>query len=154
MSATGHPDRHQVPLAPLLGIATRIGIEQLHRGFEEAGFRGIRPAHGCVFRFIDIDEGSRLTELAKRSQLTKQAVGEAADQLENLGYVERVPDPHDRRAKIIRLTDRGRQAHAAGLQIFADIERHWSARYGKQRIALLRELLEELSAHEGHSGQR
>ena len=58
--------------------------------------------------FGNIDpEGSRLTELAERARMTKQSVGEVATDLEQRGYVERVPDPADGRAKIIRLTERG-----------------------------------------------
>ena len=72
----------------------------------------MREGHGCVFGFIDLDHGSRLTDLADRSGLTKQAVGEAVAELERKGYVERVPDPLDGRAKIIKLT-RARRARPA-----------------------------------------
>jgi DNA-binding MarR family transcriptional regulator len=100
-----------------------------------------------VFRFIDRG-GSRLTELAERSGLTKQAVGEVVDDLEGLGYVERVADPGDGRAKIIRLTDRGSEAGEAALRIFADIERHWAERHGEERVAVLRDVLEEICTAE------
>ena len=58
----------------------------------EAGHPAIRQGHGCVFRFIH-EGGSRLTDLAESSGLTKQAVGEVVADLEELGYVERAPDP-------------------------------------------------------------
>src|SRR5215213_7676799 len=103
------------PLAPLLGQLKELGMDELHRRLHERGYAEIRPGHGCVFRFID-DDGTRLTELAERSGLTKQAVGEVVADLEELGYVERVPDPADRRAKTIVLTRRGRDALAAGRQ--------------------------------------
>lgn len=135
------------PLPPLLGDVKDIAIEELHRRLAEGGFETVRPGHGCVFRFIDRD-GSRLTELAAKSGFTKQAVGEFADDLERLGYVERVPDPGDRRAKIIRLTDRGSDSQEAAMRIFADIERRWADRYGEERIAQLREMLEEIVAVE------
>ena len=61
----------------------------------------MRPGHGCVFGTIEPD-GSRLTDLAERARMTKQTVGEVTTDLERLGYVERVPDPRDGRAKIIR----------------------------------------------------
>ncbi len=135
------------PLPPLLGEVKDIAIDELHRRLSEEGFDEIRPSHGCVFRFVD-REGSRLTDLATRSGFTKQAVGEVADDLQTRGYVERAPDPGDRRAKIIRLTDRGQEAQAAAMRIFADIERRWEKRYGKERITLLREMLEEIVAVE------
>ena len=135
------------PLPPLLGEVKEIGIDELHRRLAQEGFDKIRPSHGCVFRFVD-REGSRLTDLAARSGFTKQAVGEVADDLERLGYVERAPDPGDRRAKLIQLTDRGADAQAAAMRIFADIECRWAERYGKERIAALREMLEEIVAAE------
>lgn len=137
----------RTPLPPLLGVVKEIAFDELHRRLADEGFDEIRPGHGCVFRFVG-HEGSRLTELANRSGFTKQAVGEVADDLEHLGYVERAPDPGDRRAKLIRLTDRGSDAQAAAIRIFADIERRWAERYGEERIAQLREMLEEIVAVE------
>lgn len=136
-----------MPMAPLLGEVKDIALDELHRRLAQEGYAEIRPGHGCVFRFID-REGSRLTDLAHRSGFTKQAIGEFADDLEDLGYVERVPDPQDRRAKIIRLTERGSDAQAAAMRIFGDIERRWAERYGEKRIAQLRRLLEEIIAVE------
>ena len=136
-----------LPLPALLTEAKDVVIEELHRRMAEEGFDEIRPAHGCVFRFVDA-EGTRLTALAARSGLTKQAVGEVTDHLEQLGYVERAPDPSDGRAKIIRLTERGRDARAAADRLFVEIERLWGERYGEERIALLRETLEAIAAGE------
>jgi DNA-binding MarR family transcriptional regulator len=96
-----------------------------------------------VFGHIEPD-GSRLTDLAARAGYTKQTVGEVASELEELGFVERVPDPQDKRAKIIRLTERGREAQRVGLGLIDDVEAEWSKRYGKARVAQLRELLEEV----------
>jgi DNA-binding MarR family transcriptional regulator len=135
------------PLAPLLGQLKELGMDELHRRLHEQGYPDIRPGHGCVFRFID-DEGTRLTELAERSGYTKQAVGEVVADLERLGYVERVPDPADRRAKTIVLTRRGREALAAGRRIFVDIEQRWTEEFGEERIAQLRETAEMLVDYE------
>jgi len=99
-----------IPPRPLPAILTEVKNAILGRflvRLGEAGFDDIREGHGCVFGFIDVEHGSRLTDLAERSGLTKQAVGETVAHLEGLGYVERVPDPKDRRAKIIKLTPRG-----------------------------------------------
>jgi DNA-binding MarR family transcriptional regulator len=131
------------PLAPLLGQLKEAAMDEVHRRLHEQGYAEIRPGHGCVFRFID-HEGTRLTELAERSGYTKQAVGEVVADLEELGYVRRVPDPDDRRAKTIVLTPRGHQALAAGRQAFADIERRWVEEFGEERIAQLRETVEQL----------
>jgi DNA-binding MarR family transcriptional regulator len=135
------------PLPPLLGQLKELAMDELHRRLHEQGYSEIRPGHGCVFRFID-DEGTRLTELADRSGYSKQAVGEVVADLEALGYVERVPDPADGRAKTITLTDRGREALAAGRRIFAEIEQRWIEQFGEERIAQMRETAELLLAAE------
>jgi DNA-binding MarR family transcriptional regulator len=78
--------------------------------------------------------------------MTKQSVGEVVTDLQQRGYVERVPDPSDGRAKIIRLTARGREAQALGWKLINDIEREWAERFGTERIAELRETLEAVTA--------
>jgi DNA-binding MarR family transcriptional regulator len=141
------PVTERTPLPALLDDAKRVGFGELHRRLEEQGHPQIRNAHGCVFRYIDVD-GSRLTDLSAQSGVTKQAVGEFVDELEGYGYVERIPDPLDGRAKIIRLTKRGRDARRAALRIFDDIEREWADRFGEDRIAELREILMAIAAED------
>ena len=102
-----------------------------------------------MFGFIDLDHGSRLTDLAAGAGLTKQAVGEAVTELERLGYVTRVPDPMDGRAKIIKLTDRGLDAVIKGRRIFAEIEREWAAQIGPELMASFREAAVRIAALEG-----
>lgn len=137
----------KTPLPPLFEDAKRLGFAELHRRLEAEGHPKLRHAHGCVFRYID-DEGSRLTDLAAQSGLTKQAVGEFVDDLEQLGYVERIPDLLDRRAKLIRLTSRGVEGTRIALRIFDEIEREWAERFGADRLATMREVLEEIVAAE------
>src|SRR5919199_1578753 len=91
----------KLSLPVLLTQAKALMVEQLHERLAEEGFDGVLYWHGSVFRHID-PEGSRLTVLAERSGLTKQAIGEVVADLESLGHVERTADPVDRRAKIIR----------------------------------------------------
>ncbi len=68
------------------------------------------------------------------------------DHLEQRGYVERVPDPADRRAKLIRLTDKGKLAQGVGQKLFGEIEKRLGEQYGPERVAELRALLEQLAA--------
>ena len=138
---------HTTPLPALLGAVKESVVDELHRRLADEGHAEIRPGHGCVFRFIEPD-GSRLTEIAARSGLTKQAVGEVVSDLERLGYLERVPDSSDGRAKLLRLTARGREGVRAAERIFDDIEARWGERFGQERIALLRQTLEEIAAAE------
>src|SRR3972149_1107869 len=93
-------------LMALLAEAKLAVHEEIVRELADAGHPGVRPGHGCVFGYLDAD-GARLTE---RARMTKQAVGEAATELERLGYLVREPDPTDGRAKILRLTERGLDA--------------------------------------------
>ena len=129
----------------LLSTAMDKFSEELYDRVQAAGLKDIRPGHGCVFSNIQPD-GSRLTELAERACMTKQTVGEVASDLEGLGYVERVPDPADGRAKIIRLTERGREAQLIGRDLVDGLERDWGERYGEENVAALRQALEVITA--------
>ncbi len=133
-----------IPLPALLDDLAEAGFREFRERLADAGHPTIRQGHGCVFRFVD-EDGSRLTDLAERSGLTKQAVGEVVADLEQLGYVERAPDPEDGRAKLIKLTARGADALDTGRAIFAEMERDWAERFGAERLAVMRELLEEMN---------
>jgi DNA-binding MarR family transcriptional regulator len=110
----------------------------------EAGITDIRPTHGCVFRFLHGD-GMRLTDLAVLAGLTKQSVGEIVDDLTTLGYIERYPDPTDKRAKLLRLTTKGEAAQATGFSLFSNLEEAWADSFGTDEIAALRTLLERVA---------
>jgi DNA-binding MarR family transcriptional regulator len=132
-------------LAQLLKHPFDVLLTRLHVELAKAGFPDVRPAHGYVFQYVE-PEGSRLTDIARHAGLTKPTILAAVDDLEQLGYVERVSDPGDRRAKLIRLTDRGRAAAAAAARILVDIEADWAGRLGPRRAQALRRALEELHA--------
>jgi DNA-binding MarR family transcriptional regulator len=140
-----HPPR--APLIRLLDVAFDEFTAELTKRVAATAYSDIRVSHGCVFGTIDPD-GTRLTDLAERAHMTKQSVGEVASDLEQRGYVERVPDPSDGRAKIIRLTERGHNAQAIARGLIDDIEREWAERIGVQRIAALREALEAITAEQ------
>ena len=131
----------------MLGQAYSLLGFQIVDGVVGAGFPQ-KPKHSAVFAQIDPD-GSRLTDLARRANITAQAMGELVDELEDLGYVTRGPDPTDRRAKLIVLTPRGRAAVEAGKQTIVGIEARIDEILGKEGHALLRELLAKLLDAEG-----
>jgi DNA-binding MarR family transcriptional regulator len=133
----------QVPLPGLLDMASEALFAEFRVDLVEAGYGDIRPTHGCVFRFVR-EDGMRLTELANFAGMTKQSIGEIVDDLADRGYVERIPDPADRRAKLIRLTEKGEQAQATGLELFANLEQRLADRHGADRLEQLRPLLEEI----------
>jgi DNA-binding MarR family transcriptional regulator len=133
----------RLPLAPLLMAVKRAAVAHAGQELAAAGHGTIRESHGCVFGYVE-PQGSRLTELAERSGLTKQAVGEAVDDLVRQGYAVRAPDPTDGRAKLVRLTDSGDEVVAIIDRAFEQIERAWAEQVGEERMSVLRETLEEL----------
>jgi DNA-binding MarR family transcriptional regulator len=136
-----------IPLPGLLDIASDALFAEFRAELEKSEFGDIRPTHGCVFRFVQ-GHGLRLTDIAERANMTKQSVGEVVDDLVDRGYAKRIPDPDDRRAKLICLTERGETAQAHGRKLFAKVEKRWAERYGADRIAALRELLGEIASRE------
>ena len=126
----------------MLGRAYSLLGFQIIDGVVGAGFPQ-KPSHSAVFAQIRA-EGSRLTELARGANMTPQAMGELVDELETLGYVERRPDPTDRRAKLIVLTSRGHECIAAGIATIQGIEERIDQILGPQGHAQLRRLLSTL----------
>ncbi len=131
-------------LAILLREPFRIGSELLHVRLAERGHPDVRPPHGNVFQFLD-DGGTRVSVLAQRAQITKQSMAELVAHLERHGYVERVPDPSDRRAKLVRATARGSEVYAIARDVVAEIEADWTRQLGKAKMRQLHELLIELN---------
>ena len=109
----------------------------------DQAFPGLRMRHYRTLSFLPAD-GARLTQLTAVSGLTKQAMAQALRPLEEGGYVEVLPDPGDRRARVVRLTDRGREANDAVRVLLAQVERDWAARVGAERYAVARSVLEEM----------
>src|SRR5919204_1790879 len=132
---------------PNIGILLRDPFQEVVRrvsaGLAAAGFGDLRPAHTAVFQHIETS-GSRLTDLAERAQITKQSMGYLVDYLEQRGYLERRPDPTDRRATLICLTERGWNQIRAALAIIATLEEEWATQLGNHRMQQLREALAEL----------
>ena len=139
--------RRQWPGTRHLGTLLRdpeLTINELvSEGLAERGFANIRPAHGTIGQHI-ADSGSRVTELAQLAQVSKPTVVYLVNDLELLGYVKRIPDPTDGRAKLVCLTERGARAQREARKIVAEIERDWGAVLGERDFAALRKLLERL----------
>jgi DNA-binding MarR family transcriptional regulator len=136
------PDHHGPRLGALVRLAAQRLSEQHARWLETSGFANIQPAHSAVVQPLwDLPGGARITTLARASRMTKQSMSALVDHLDKHGYVERVPDPEDARASLVRLTTRGR-AYARAVRGFAhDIEVDLLARIGKRRLEDLRTTL-------------
>lgn len=105
----------------------------------------ITLAQARVFQRVD-PGGSRLTTLARSAQVTKQTAGHLVDELEAAGYLARTPDPHDARARLIRITSRGREVIAVAAPVQAAIEAEWAAHLGARRMQQLTAALLALRA--------
>jgi len=135
------------PVAPkrmLIGALLRVPAQAIHRRIVKelnaAGFEEIRLPHMAVLQFPGPD-GVRPGVLAERAGISKQAANQLLRSLEALGYLARSDTPDEGRARIVRLTKRGRTAYAKIHEILRDIEREWSAELGVKRFAELKGLL-------------
>ena len=126
----------------MLGRAYSLLGFQIVDGVVGAGYPQ-KPSHSAVFAQIQ-PEGSRLTALARGANMSPQAMGELVDELEGLGYVERKPDPTDRRAKLIVLTPRGHRCIEAGIATIEGIESRLDEILGPRGHTSLRRLLSQL----------
>ena len=109
----------------------------------ERGHGVVRPAHGAVFQYLD-DTGTTVSLLAERAQMTKQAMAELVRHLETHGYVVRVADPADRRAKLVLPTDRGRDVFATAQGMVPEVEDRIRSLLGDDRALALRNDLEAI----------
>ena len=135
---------HRMDLGVLLFIPYRYTEDRMFRSLQEAGFDDWTLAQCRVFQRINPD-GSRLTDLADQAQMSKQSAGVLVDQLERLGYVRRVPDPTDGRARLIVITERGQQAVDVAMATLEEILAEWEAYLGTRNFTLLHQILDQLS---------
>jgi DNA-binding MarR family transcriptional regulator len=132
----------------MIGALMRLPWEavtrRMLRALHEYGFDDIDGPQLAVLLWPGPD-GMRPSDLAARMRVSKQALNYLLGDLERLGYLERRPDPDDRRARRIRLTDRGRELVPVIRAAVSQTEREWAAQLGEERFAQLRELLVELN---------
>ena len=114
--------------------------EELFARLAAEGYDDLHPRHWAVLAYLD-EDGIRATELARLSGRHKQIVGRLVDELEELGYVERRPDPADRRAKLVIPTERGLDQMRLGDEIVAGIEARHAKATGGRNYAEFRDVL-------------
>jgi DNA-binding MarR family transcriptional regulator len=132
-----------LPTSLLMFIVQRYAAGRIYDAVREAGLGDITIAQSRLAVGID-PEGTRLSVLADRAQVAKQTATALVDHLERAGYVERVPDPADGRARLVRLTARGEQLIPIARAQERLIEDEWEAHLGPRRMRQLREALERL----------
>lgn len=130
-------------LQVLFKVARLANEKALKRARAASGEDWLQPAHTRLFPHIDF-EGIRLTDLADRLGVTKQAVQTRVDDLAEAGMVERVPDPKDGRAKLIRWSEDGMQGLRDGLDLLRALEEEFAEIVGEQQIHQAHETLLKL----------
>lgn len=105
-----------------------------------AGHPDVTTAMIALFRLAGLD-GRRPGEIARTARLSKQATNDMLGALERLGYVARHPDPTDGRARIVRLTARGRALDAAVWAAGREVERSWREHFSDESWAAFRDVL-------------
>ena len=128
---------------PLTEIARNFQRRVL-AGFADHGHTRLQPAQTSVLTHLSLS-GTRLTDLAKRASMTKQGMGQLVDEVERLGYVERVADPTDSRAKVVRFTEKGRRLMCDAVEIGASVQGEYEKLIGKRRLKDLRDILDDFN---------
>jgi DNA-binding MarR family transcriptional regulator len=130
-------------LALLCFYPSRAMEARLLAAMGASGFDDITLAQARIAARIG-PHGTRLTDLAEQALVTKQTAGHLVDQLERAGYVRRVPDPTDARARLVQIAERGQELVALARNVEAEVEREWTAHLGDETTAQLRAALERL----------
>lgn len=130
----------ELNLGLLCFIAYRAMETRVIEALTAAGFDDVTVAQGRVFARIG-PKGTRVTDLAEQARITKQTAAFLVDQLQRAGYVRRVPDPADARARLVQIAPRGEAAVAVARAAEAEVEAEWTRHLGKQAASQLRRAL-------------
>lgn len=143
------PDRNETDpdLGVLAGRLLFAVQDELFSKLAAEGFDDLHPRHGAVLAYI-AEGGVRATELSRLSGQHKQVIGKMVDELEELGYVRRRPDPADRRAKLVCPTERGLAEMRAGRKIMSAIQERHAHRLGIDTFAMFKAALIDITEHQ------
>jgi DNA-binding MarR family transcriptional regulator len=137
---------------PSLGLLLRLvhqhWTQAVEAALDEAGFGDIRPPHANVFTFTP-PEGIQVSELTKLAHVRKQTMAQAVEELERLGYVERRPDPNDRRGRLVFLTQKGQGVRPVAMAAGRRVDESWVKFANPGEIDTLRQILQNLLAKLG-----
>src|SRR5277367_5045439 len=131
------------PIGVLLPLLYQIYSLEMQGALREAGFEDINPGAANVFTFLT-SKGATVSELANLSHVGKQTMTQTVEQLERSGYVERRPNPHDRRSQLVYLTTRGKRIPQVTHKAAAAVETRWAGLSGPGELETLRTSLLDL----------
>ncbi len=135
----------QTNIGRLFQRATRAYSELALQKLHARGYEGITLFHTALIANLDL-EGTRISTLAHRAGVSKQAMGQLVTELSKRGYIEKKPDPADKRASLIFFTDLGWQLLQDAFLVKQEIEAEYTAVLGETEMAQLRIYLEQLLA--------
>ena len=135
--------KDELNLGLLCFIVARAMETRVIEAMVKAGYDDVTVAQGRLFARIG-PNGNRITDLAEQARVTKQTAGFLVDQLERAGYVRRVPDPTDARARLVQIAPRGEEAVKIARVVEAEVEAEWTRHLGKQATSQLRRALTHL----------
>ena len=126
--------------ALLMFIGARHVEQRVAEAIAAAGYDDLTPAMARVAARLS-EAGIRVTDIAAQARITKQSASVLVEQLERAGYVERVPDPGDARARLVTIAPRGRAVQRVAREVEVAVEREWTAHLGPDRMAALHDAL-------------
>ncbi len=133
-----------VDIGILLALAYQEFVRELRETHERLGYDDLGRSDGVVFRAL-VGRPMTTSDLAVRLGITKQGAAQIVEDMERRGYLERRPDPDDRRARLLFLSGKGQQALAAARRFHRTYERRLVKAYGEVAVATLRSLLEAMA---------
>lgn len=143
---------NRAAVAPRIGALLRLAWqrvrERIYAGVRSDGYDDLNRAHVSLFRYEGL-EGRRPTQLAEFMQITKQSVNDLLRHLERCGYAQCRPDPNDKRARLVRLTARGRKLEAAVLKYARAAERELASELGQEKFREFQRALRQVSGLAG-----
>ena len=133
-----------LPVSRLLSLAYNKTGAGIYQRLRKAGITDTRPSHGNVMEHLAFEDGLRLNDLASRAGVTPQSMGQFVDELEELGYVERRPDPDDRRAKRVHLTSKGKRSNKIEWKVVREVDEELEELLGSRRFEELKRTLTKI----------
>jgi DNA-binding MarR family transcriptional regulator len=137
------PDEDELNLGLLCFIGARAMESRVLEALADAGFGDLTPSQARIAARVG-PRGTRVGDLAEQALVTKQTATATVDRLERAGYVRRVPDPSDARARLVVVADRGQRAIAVARVVEAEVEAEWVAHLGATTARQLRSALTRL----------
>ena len=136
MASSGQP----LDIGILLAAAYQEFVFELRAALAAQGFDDTGRSDGYVLRALAAGP-TTVSALAERLDITKQGAGQLVEAMEQRGYLERHPDPHDRRARLVGLSARGQEVLRAARRFHQRYERQLVREHGPDRVAAFRALL-------------